>query len=892
MRFPLLLMTFLAAIVCASARMDAQAISGTIAGTVTASPTAVLAGAGVTVRNETVNIVRTVTTDERGFYSVDNLPVQGDYEVRVEFSGFAPVVQSGVSLTANASVTVNISMRAASEETLVVTGRLPTLNHDQSAVQQTVSETLVHALPIIGRDFLTLTSLTAGFSGNPNYPSAQGQLYWSTNVIVDGASHYSKWRGAARTFYSGYPLEAIKDVRVLSSQYSAEYGEALASITSATSHSGTNQLHGSTLLFVQQTVFSDIPAFTPTRPPFGAQRFGATLGGPITQDRTHFFSSYEGRRQRGNGVVTSPAASGALSENNEDEHLFFFKVDHKAHDRDLLTARYNGQRFRWRDEPGGLTLPGTGTQVKDDVHTFLVTDTTLVSSAMLNEVRAQFSRYTDLKTDLNPSVYISRAGYSIQGGLLGPYGFGATPEDTWEGADTLSYRVRSHAIKFGGGLKYVTVHNESLPYGRGAYFFAGTPNLFPQPYAFYQSIATSEEAASADPKSLATFAFAQDDWRVNPWLTVNLGVRYDVESVRNITGFDAAADRNNVQPRVGAAWEPIPGKLVVRGGIGIYNQQHLLFYINKVQLEGAGGTTTLGLAPGAPLMPTFPNLLPSPLPNAPPRDIQQLAPEFRNPYSLQATFGVEQQLFGLVIGADYIHLRGRDLMSLVDINAPVSNVKPNSRTVAQADATRPIVPVVSGVRKMVQLGNKGDSWYRALQIKVNRSAGRLQTIGSYTFAKSEDQANYLLPEDSRDLVAEKGRADNDIRHNLALGFTWQVPVVWRVLNGMALSGIGSVRSGRPYTEFWGDDRNGTSQNDARPAGRNSRTTAAFTNIDLALSRQFRIKEKALEGRIEAFNVLSRTNYDQYVGTLGSSLYAQPVTAYPRRRLQFAAIVRF
>ena len=98
-------------------------------------------------------------------------------------------------------------------------------------------------------------------------------------------------------------------------------------------------------------------------------------------------------------------------------------------------------------------------------------------------------------------------------------------------------------------------------------------------------------------------------------------------------------------------------------------------------------------------------------------DIQVLAPAFKNPYSLQATLGVEQQWLGFVLGADYVSLRGRDLMSLVDINAPASNAKPNTRTVAQADLTRPTLPVAGGVRKIVQLGNEGESWYRALQVK-------------------------------------------------------------------------------------------------------------------------------------------------------------------------------
>ena len=110
---------------------------------------------------------------------------------------------------------------------------------------------MLHALPLVSRDFMALTSLTAGFTGNPTAPSPLGQIYWSNNVLVDGASHFSKWRGAPRTFYSGYGLETIREVQVLASQFSAEFGEALATVTVAVTNSGTNTLHGSALFFVQ-----------------------------------------------------------------------------------------------------------------------------------------------------------------------------------------------------------------------------------------------------------------------------------------------------------------------------------------------------------------------------------------------------------------------------------------------------------------------------------------------------------------------------------------------------------------------------------------------------------------------------------------------------------------
>ena len=104
--------------------------------------------------------------------------------------------------------------------------------------------------------------------------------------------------------------------------------------------------------------------------------------------------------------------------------------------------------------------------------------------------------------------------------------------------------------------------------------------------------------------------------------------------------------------------------------------------------------------------------------------------------------------------------------------------------------------------------------------------------------------------------------------------------------------VGAFHSNRPYTITWGDDRNGTTQGDARPGGRNTGRTGPYRNVDLALTRRFRSGKAVTEGRLEAFNVFNATNYDRYVGELLSPLFARPVTAFPQRRLQFAAIVRF
>ena len=163
---------------------------------------------------------------------------------------------------------------------------------------------------------------------------------------------------------------------------------------------------------------------------------------------------------------------------------------------------------------------------------------------------------------------------------------------------------------------------------------------------------------------------------------------------------------------------------------------------------------------------------------------------------------------------------------------------------------------------------------------------------SYTLARAEDMANYELPEDSRNLRAEKARASADVRHNLAAGFNWELPVQGPVLGGWSISGIGHFRSNRPYTIAWGDDRNGTTQNDARPGGRNTGKTEPFYNVDLAVVRRFRWGTNAVDARLEAFNVFNATNFDEYVGVLSSPLFARPVSAFPMAQLQLGAVVRF
>ncbi len=218
------------------------------------------------------------------------------------------------------------------------------------------------------------------------------------------------------------------------------------------------------------------------------------------------------------------------------------------------------------------------------MHTALVTATQLVSSHILNQARFQFARYSDRRTDLQPSVYVSRAGYSLEGATLGPYGFGATPEDTYEAADTLSHTSGRHAVKVGGGFKFVRAHNESLPVrSRRVLLRAARRRHYPQPYAFVQGVAASSSRhgrRSAQPVVVRVRA-GRVAHRAASQANYGRALRHRADQPTS-SATTLSSDRNNLQPRVERHVDAIRRAAVgARPAPGIYTQQHLLYYINR-----------------------------------------------------------------------------------------------------------------------------------------------------------------------------------------------------------------------------------------------------------------------------------------------------------------------
>jgi Carboxypeptidase regulatory-like domain len=180
--------------------------SGAVAGVAQDESGAVLPSVTITATNQTTGLSRTTETAADGTFTLDDLPADGEYIIQAERRGFLTVVREHATVAPAGTTRVDFVLKLSAAETVAVSGSIAPLVGERFTVQQTIDERLTHALPLAGRRFMELTILAPGFTGDADFPSAQGQLYWTNNVLIDGAGSLSKWRGGACGFYLGYGL--------------------------------------------------------------------------------------------------------------------------------------------------------------------------------------------------------------------------------------------------------------------------------------------------------------------------------------------------------------------------------------------------------------------------------------------------------------------------------------------------------------------------------------------------------------------------------------------------------------------------------------------------------------------------------------------------------------
>ncbi|MGH9865336.1 MAG: carboxypeptidase regulatory-like domain-containing protein, partial [Candidatus Acidiferrales bacterium] len=360
---------------------------GSIQGTVTDQSGAAVPAVDLKATNTQTGISFTTVSDADGLYTFLVVPV-GTYTVVAEKSGFATVTQQNVIVTVGSRITLNLSMPVAGQQsTVTVSAEAPIVETTKSEVNATVNERAIADLPVNGRNFINFVLLTPGVTtdnrgGDISFAGQRGTL---NSLVVDGSDNNNTFfgqtlgrTGSGRAPYQ-FSQDAVQEFQVNSNDYSAELGNAGGAVINVVTKSGSNQFHGAAFEFYRDRAMNandpiQIGRGKP-RQPYHFNQFGGDLGGPIVKDKLFFFFDYDGQRNTVANFVFLNLPPGFVPANaNEttavnylaaranswnstfNQNVYLAKVDWHLSSNEMLSARYNAQRFT------GLNLESGGAQ--------------------------------------------------------------------------------------------------------------------------------------------------------------------------------------------------------------------------------------------------------------------------------------------------------------------------------------------------------------------------------------------------------------------------------------------------------------------------------------------------------------------------------------------------
>ena len=886
-------------ILCASGASAQETINNAgLSGRVTDPTGAVVAGATITARQIETNVAVAVETAKDGRYRFSYLKV-GAYEITAAYPGFAAATRR-LALTVGSAFDVPFVLSVATVDTSVnVAGQATVLESARSQIAGTVQQVEVQSLPMNGRNFLDLALLIPGVSVTNNGPtqlfsetsavpgtglSVGSQRNFSNNFIVDGLSANDDAAG-----FSGMPygVDAVDQFQVVTSGGQAELGRALGGYVNVVTKSGTNLLRGGAYGYFRDSKFQAVNALSGTKLPMSQQQFGGSLGGPVTKNRTFYFINAERRLLDQTGLATISDANvaaintrlasvgykgAAVTTGNYNNPVhsanLLGKVDHQVRGRDQLGLRYSLYHVTSDNSrgAGGLNAPSASAGLDNTDQSLAFSNTLTLSSRTVLETRAQWSlgNLAAPATDqIGPAVTIS--GVATFGTLSGSPT--ARRNTTLQIVNNLSHQAASHSLRVGVDVLY---NNDTITYPRsirGAYTFQTLATFLTSTYTSTGFTQTFGDTVVAQTNPNVGM-YVQDEWKAASTLTINMGLRYDLQYLTTIN-----TDTNNVSPRVGFAWTPLAARrTVIRGNAGIFYDRVPLRPLANALLS-AGNTSDLAnlrqlsitLAPTQAGAPIFPNVLTAALPSVTLVSLTTMDRHLQNANSRQASIEVEQQLgAGATLGVSYQYMRGRNLIISVNQNVP---------TCAAAGTNNGCRPV-SAYANNSQYSSLAASNYHGLQVSfTQRPAAWGHYRVSYTLSESMNNVGenfFSSPIDPTDISKDWARSDDDQRHRLVVsgGIEYK---------GFALSSIAQYSSALPFNITSGvTTLQGTA---GRPIvngaliERNVGVADDFFTWNARLAKSVAITGRTkIEVGVEVFNLTNRRNDIARNATFGAGAY--------------------
>lgn len=938
---------------------------GSIEGSVTDPSGAMVADVDVKARNVQTSAPFATKTNEGGLFHFPVLPL-GTYELTMEHAGFARLVLTEVVVAVGARINLPLTLDLASRsQSVVVSGGAPIVETTQSQVSTTVDSRSIASLPIHGRDFTNFVLLTPGVTTDVRGGLSFAGQRAMNGFLVDGVDSNDSFfdqplggegfssEGATQYHFS---QDAVQEFQVNANSYSAEFGRASGGVTNAVTKSGTNQFHGSAFWFYRDR---SLNASSPVnkllglpKDPFHFNQFGGTLGGPLVRDKFFFFFNYEGLRSNKPNAVFLSLPAGFIVVNGFQQRaldylapraaswvqpitqdVYLTKFDWHIASAHLLTGRWSRQRLTGSLSEGPQVSFENSVPATLDNGVFAVSLTSTLSRAMVNVARFAYvhSHNASLPDSNNPLANVFEAGQ-----LVLTIGRAAnTPQENrlnrgqwW---DTLSYLRGLHSLKLGADVLSDWNRNLNAQNFAGNYRFltmesfgrslAGAPSPLPNEQYLQAFSGLGRPGAIVHPNVLDLAGFVQDEWRVRSRLTLNLGLRYDLQlsekpPVKNpspalaAAGIDTSAlptDKGNFAPRLGLAWAPLNNnRQVVRAGYGIFYSPTIAVLIARAHFQNGitvQPRTFRGGMPSAALIPAYPNNFCGPpdpsgaAPScAPPAIgasnpiITPFATAHTEPYVQQGSLGFELQLQkDLAVSVSYLAAKGTHLARTRDVNLGT----PTMPTRIGIAGTSTILTYqmftlprpIEGFDRILTFESSANSIYHGLAAQASkRFSHQFQFLASYTFGKVIDDnpnqyvanpgaVDALMISDPSNPHADRGAGSNDQRHRFVVSGVWEPDyanhlqrTAKAILSGWQLSAILTAQSGQPYSGLVSFDLNndGNALSDRTPGlGRNTFYLPAAVSFDPRVTRDVRLTERAkLQFIWEAFNVFNRTNITQ------------------------------
>ena len=937
-RFPLNRLLRLAAFAAfLTLGQTAFAQNALITGTAIDETGGVLPGVTVTARNTESGLIRSAVADGTGAYRLSALP-PGPYLVSAHLSGFTSGTRE-VLLVIDQTATIPFTMRPASlTESVEVVAEAPLVDVTISTVSTSVSNAQIQSLPVASRRWIDLAMLTPGTSqdnirgffyrGNVNVGG--GAREYSNAFIVDGVNNTWAEMGEPR---QNFAMEAIREFKVSTSNYKAEYGLATGGMVSVVSKSGSNEFHGTAFTFFRDRSLTEKTVFEATKPPFKRYQYGGSIGGPIVKDKTHFFFTYEGTKESQFITVNTrgiwPDQDGTF-ESKQTRWTYLARIDHQIKEGQTAFFRWAAEdEYRPIINAGGNRTPSASFDFAVPRSSGVLGHTWVLNQQTANDLRFQyaFAKYQVSAPYTNgnyqpgdfggerlsvctpvfnyPSVLIGGCGNSQMG-----------PEKRWEVRDSFSYSKGRHAMKVGGDASIVNFQFDNMgsplaswTFPRDVPYNAADPTTYPTQY-------TNTLPSYGDTPIKVLGLFVQDDWTAAPGLTLNIGLRYDRqfgsynENIADLLsriqsklgrdgafpipvpfheGADKRGDKNNWGPRIGFAWDPRDdGKTVIRGGWGLF-YDNIRTLINGSEVTWPQGKAIVINSPSFP--DPFGGRSRESFQSSAPPNINVNANDFESPYAHQFNLGLSRTLTGsLALTIDATYANRKADRETVDLNLPnqTTRVKPYPQ-----------------FARVTYAQSSLDNTYSAVLFKVEKRMSRnFSFLTSYTLSRARDNGFTPNVADTYGFnkVERPGVADR--RHRLVVSGVAKLPA------GFQVSLIGDFRSNLPFSPTTTANFNNDGYNNDLPTGvafgsgcrgldlsaanafRATRNLAAVTsincptyaNIDARVSKSISFNAGGKVQRVELvaqlFNVLNRANYDVPVGNLQSAIFGQLTSLAP------------